>query len=379
MKPGFQITSMLLVCGFVMAILAIFSVYLYIESGNLKAHTEALESENAELSADLGQAEDALEEEKKAVAALASELDSTNSLLLETNNSLGKCQQNLSTEITLYEECTEQRDELTQSLLEASSELQNISAELDGFQEQIADSMAWFKANSDIGNLSFRLRYLADKCTSGDEINAACIPFILQEEEGWGFKSEKKDRLLSLEEMVSNKGGDCEDWSLYFKAVFNYIKSEARNEKSLVSVVPSRTGGNFPVYKDWYYVDAAGKKVGTTEDNMYVICYDSHCVVAVTDEEVKNSSDIYKLRGAPAVEPQDGQYVFTIGGFGAPDICSPDSCNYAVDIWIVITDDDIYDFHYNREWTGYKDYYEKTEYYKEQIADITSLVEGPEK
>jgi len=356
-------------------VLLVSTFYFYFESQNWREQAELLENENMQINNTLKQTQSALETEQETSEFLRSELSDTEDALNQTNNSLNKCRQDLEAETELYEECTSQKKQLTDFISETVVELDNLTAELDEFQNQIADSMSWFTLNSNIENLSFRMKYLVDKCTSGDEINAACIPFILVEEEGWGYKTEEGDHLLSFEEMIMNRGGDCEDWSLYFKGAFNYVKTQARNEKSLISVVPSSAGNTFQIYKEWHYLDATGRELGTTEDNLYVICYDSHCIVAITDQEIKNSSDIYKLRGAPALEPQDGQYMFTIGNIGAPDICEPGDCNYAVDIWIVITDDDIYDFHHNERWVGYKDYYQTAGYYREQIEEITDLME----
>lgn len=369
-----KLGSHTLLIAAVSVVLVILTIYFCLETQSWKEYAKLLEEENIQLNDTLKQTQSELEAEKETTISLTAEVADTTNLLNETNKSLNQCYSNLADETELYEECVVQKDQLTEFISETVVELDNLTAELDDFQNQIADSMAWFTFNSNIEKLSFRMKYLADSCTSGDEINAACIPFIMGKEEGWGFKSEASDRLLSLDEMVDNKGGDCEDWSLYFKGAFNYIKEEARNEKTLVSVVSSY-GNNFSIYRDWYYIDAAGKNVGTTEDNMYIICYDSHCIVAITDEEIKNSSDVYKLRGAPAIEPQDGKYMFTIGNIGAPDVCEPGNCNYAVDIWIVITDNDIYDFHYNEEWTGYQDYYEAAGHYKNQIETIADLLE----
>ena len=364
-----------IILSIISAILLISTVSFYLESSAWRSYAGALEDENAELNQSLDQRSSELEAEKETTKFLTGELGHMTSLLNETNASLVGCYGDLADETELYDECSVQKEQLTEFISETVVELDNLTAELDEFQQQVADSMSWFTFNSNIENLSFRYRYLADSCTSGDEINAACIPFIMVEEESWGYKREEGDHLLSFEEMIRNRGGDCEDWSLYFKGIFNYIKKEARNEKTLVSVISAAPGTNFNIYKDWYYEDATGRGVGTTEDNMYVICYDSHCIVAISDEEIETSEDVYKLRGAPAIEPQDGQYMFTIGSIGNPDICEPGDCNYAIDIWIVITDDDLYDFHYNGEWTGYKDYYDTAGYYKEKIGNISEIME----
>ena len=363
--------SPLITKGFVFLTLVLL-VYLLFETIYWRDHAETLEAENADLNNTLALTQDRLASEKAKSASLENELEATKQTLDETNNSLNQCLEDLAHETELYENCTERNEELIEFLYETKDELENLSAELEGFEEQIEDSMSRFIENSNIENLSASLRYQIDKCSSNTEINAPCIPIVMKNEKQWSYKREEVDKLLTLDEMVKNKGGDCEDWSLYFKAAYNYLKEQDRPERYLVSAVPGI--GDFQIYEDWYYPNAQGREVGTTNDNLYVICYDSHCIVAISDEEIENSEDIYKLRGAPAVEPQDGQYMFTIGNILAPDICTADKCDY-YDIWIVITDDDIYDFHYNQEWMGYSDYYDAAAYYKDRVDAIKELIE----
>ncbi len=357
---------------FFATLLLLFSIYFYFESVKWKDYAEELEDENAALNDTLALTGEMLANETALSASLGSELETTKQTLNETNASLDQCYSDLEEETQQLEVCLSKTEELTEFLMETKDELENLSAELEGFQEQIEQSMSWFTENSNMKNLSASLRYQVDKCTSNTEINAPCIPIVMKEEKHWAYKTEEGDTLLSLDEMVKNKGGDCEDWSLFFKAAYNYLKEEDRPERYLVSAVPGT--GNFKIYGDHYYADAEGREIGTTKDNLYIICYDSHCIVAMSDVEIKNSSDVYKLRGAPALEPQNGQYMFTIGSILAPDICSSDECDY-YDIWIVITDNDIYDFHYNWEWVSYRDYYDAAAYYKDRIDAMNNLIE----
>ncbi len=349
--------------GFVILLIA--SIYLLFQNYVLSSLTEELQSKNSAL-------EQTLDNEKALSSSLGSELEATKDELDETSAALGQCQTDLEQESSALDVCLTQNDELNEFLNETKDELELLAGQLDAFEAQIKQSMSWFTENSNMDTLPLSLKFQVDHCTSNTEINAACIPIVMKEEKGWAYKIDEGDELLSLEDMSLNKGGDCEDWSLYFKAAYNYLKAEDRPERYLVSVVPGI--GEFEIYGEHYYADAEPKEVGTTKDNVYIICYDSHCIVAISDVEIKNSSDVYKLRGAPAVEPQNGQYMFTIGSTFAPDICSPEECDYS-DIWIVITDDDIYDFHYNWMWVGYSDYYEAIRYYKSRIDAMNSLME----
>jgi len=340
-------------------------------------YTRALRAEISHLNQTLGDAQDELETERETSASLRTELEATEQLLNDTNASLQVCESGLENKTHELSVCLTRNDELSEFLDVTQEKLDLLGTELSSFEEQISLSMSWFTENSNIEVYPASLKYQVDKCTSNSEINAACIPIVMKEEKGWDYKIDEGDDLQSLEEISLNKGGDCEDWSLYFKAAYNYLKEEDRPERYIVSAVPGT--GDFEIYGPHYYAEAESKEVGTTEDYVYVICYDSHCIVAISDVEIKNSSDVYKLRGAPAIEPQNGQYMFTIGDTLAPDICSPDTCGdmtYApYDIWMIITDDDIYDFHYNSAWVGYSDYYRIAEYYQERVEAMNSLLE----
>ncbi len=354
------------------AILLLVSLYLFSESSKWLNYSAELENKNAELNATLALTQDRLASERSHSATLENELEATKSTLIETNASLNQCYSDLEDETQQLGVCLSRNEELSTFLLKTKDELENLSAELRLFQDQIEQSMSWFIDNSNMEGMPLNLKYQIDKCTSNTEINAPCIPTVMKEEKQWAYKREEDDRLLSLDEMLINNGGDCEDWSLFFKAAYNYLREEDKPERYIVSAVPGR--GTFKIYDDYFYADAERKEVGTTEDNIYVICYDSHCIVAVSDHEIKSSEDVYNLDGAPAIEPQNGQYMFTIGSMLAPSICTPDECDYS-DIWLIITDDDIYDFHYNRRWVSYKDYYSAAAYYKEKVDAMSSLIE----
>ena len=352
-------------------LLLVLTIYLFLESSKWYNYSKLLETKNAQLNETLIFTKQKLEEEKSTSAALRLELADTNRVLNETNISLGKCASELSKKEELLEGCMSRNEELISFLLETRHELQNLSSELSAFQEQINESMSWFTENSNLANMSPRLRYLADKCTTNREINAACIPVAVRIEDGWEYKRDEGDKLLSIREFAENKGGDCEDWSLYFKAAYNYLKEEDRPERTIISAVPGT--GDFKIYGNYYYAGAEKKPVGTTEDNLYVICYDSHCVVAVSKFKIENGSDVYMLRGAPAIEPQTGEYLFTVGEGPFPDVCSEEKCGYN-DIWIIITDNDIYNFRYNWKWIGYRDYYNLVVYYKNKTETINAMI-----
>ena len=159
----------------------------------------------------------------------------------------------------------------------------------------------------------------------------------------------------------------------FLQGTINYLRQRgAGKDQDLIAWQPGL--GSFTIYNGWYYDNAVPKKVGTIDDYAYVVCYDSHCAVAISPEKIESSSDVPKLEGARVVESQNGMYLFTIGdGFGH-EICSPTTCDDK-DIFIVITDDDIYE-HYNIGWLGYADFIGMSMDYQLALAEYMEFIDS---
>ncbi len=359
--------------GTLFAIFLIATIVLAFDDLGLRSRVQGLEAENERMDSLLFKAQEDVEAERQKVYSLQDDLSETEAGLAATQASLASCNESYALLSGKHLNCTKENYLLTTSLSDTRDEIEDLSESLTNFEEEIAQSMEWFTDNSNTNSMATRLKMRSHECSQGDEVNLACIPLVMEEEEGWSYHVEPRDRLLSFDEMAWEGGGDCEDWSLFFKGTINYLRQRgAGKDQDLIAWQPGP--GSFTIYNGWYYENAAPRKVGTIDDNVYVICYDSHCVVAISPETIIDSSDIPKLEGSPAIEPQNGQYLFTIGdGFGH-EVCSPSSCD-TDDIFIVITDDDIYE-HYNVGWLGYKDFLGMSVDYQLALAEYMEFIDS---
>lgn len=168
--------------------------------------------------------------------------------------------------------------------------------------------------------------------------------------------------------------GDCEDYSLIFKATLNTAKSDMAGLEA-VTFAPGGTA-NFRIYPKesaqlstdesyWYVPNAKTASLGFLDkSHFYVICYRSgatigHCTVAISPNELLSSSDMPLLSGAQVFEPQNGLYLGSVGS--EFPICSSEDCTGKLyNVQLVITDGDLYKFE-GGKWVGYADYLQKVE------------------
>lgn len=124
-----------------------------------------------------------------------------------------------------------------------------------------------------------------------------CVAHEL-EKRGYEYRSEGKDYIKSLKEFEKDDGGDCEDWSLFVKAIINEMEAEYGADE--LRVVDFSRPGYFEVYEDGgvtYYYPYADINMGIEE--LQVACFPvsggyGHC--ALVSEDV-------------IFEPQDGSYI----------------------------------------------------------------------
>ncbi len=262
--------------------------------------------------------------------------------------------------------------------------LADLKDEFRGLQNDINGSMGWFRDNAGLKpNVSWNLDIIAPRviedCVDGQTLNLACINYILERMATIRYRSDaafnQSDHLQSLAETAARGSGDCEDYSLLYKAILNTV----REKKAGLRLEAWENGGaaRFIIYPKasiqrgsdesyWYYPDAHGVEVGTPDErHAYVICYtrtaaEGHCTVALSSGEVGNSSQLTNLNGAAVFEPQDGQYLGKIGAEFT--ICDPGrwrACATTPNtITLVITDSDLYKVQ-RGGWIGYGGYAQK--------------------
>ncbi|VVC04386.1 Uncharacterised protein [Candidatus Bilamarchaeum dharawalense] len=315
------------------------------------------ENEKNQLAVQVTELNKTIHDRDQDIQDLNSQLETEQLKLIQTQNLLTHTQNELNAT----------RAELTNksiSLEEAQIEFATLQTEVENISLSINESIQWFKTNSHMSpTLEFFPGYVTSKCIQGsDTLNLACIDFFMEKRLEFFYKDESPDKLNTLDEMVAKGGGDCEDYSLFLKAVLNDIKKTEPH----VKLMGWTTGSSkFTVYEGsdtaWYYKNAQAKPLGLLEDlNPVIICYTTfytdeqlrgHCVVGLPSAKIESAADLYKLNGAQTFEPQDGSYT----GMISTDLflCGGEDCGKSTkDIIIVITDDDFYKME-NGEWQGF--------------------------
>jgi len=262
-----------------------------------------------------------------------------------------------------------------------TTELYSAKEELTNYKYEIQTSLDWFKENANLESKSLRSK-LDSKCFSSTfsscKIKAACLDLINEQFMGLKYKDDttlgKTDKFISISEFLQNKGGDCEDFSLLYKAEINYLLTGCAAKDLTIETFVSGSGNYFIDNSNlWYYADA--KKYTLKSGYIYpnIVCgvlkdpnrantFGGHCVVAFSKEKISSIDDLEKIDLAEMVEPQTGQYIGQIvyglstfkteyyfdGGY------VPEDVSY---IKQVITDDDYYI--YLSGWKSYKYMYDK--------------------
>jgi len=273
-------------------------------------------------------------------------------------------------------EAERQLAESKASLESQRQQVSQIAANLSSLETSINDSMSWFRDNAYMPkNYSWAgdifMKRVASDCTERGNLNLACISHLM---ENTAFaihyrtdtvSSGKEDFLQSVKQTINSGWGDCEDYSLIFKAILNSMRLE-NSSLTAIAWQPSASG-EFRVYPKessdstnepyWVYSNAKAAPMGSLS-HPYVICYtvdpsSGHCVVALSSIAIEGSSQVAELTGAHVFEPQNGRYLGRIGeSFG---ICTQPGCSQmAGGIWMVISDSDLY-IYGDDGWQGYAD------------------------
>ncbi len=291
---------------------------------------------------------------------------------------------------------TEQQLEASKATLESQrQQAQQIASDLSGLEASINASMAWFRINAQFPpNYSWKAdiyvkRVLSD-CVEGNELNMGCMSYLM---ENTAFaihyrtdfaSTGKADFLQSVKQTIDSGWGDCEDYSLIFKAALNSAKALQPGLQA-VAWAPGGTR-NFYIYPKeslvmkedvsyWYVPNAHKVNLGSIDSlHPFVVCYRlnqnaGHCTVALSDSPIPSSQQIGGLSGARVFEPQIGEYLGTVGSeFG---ICNPSYCfERAGAIQIAISDSDLYKFE-GGKWAGYSDYLSRVKGAESEIAQFS--------
>ncbi len=273
-----------------------------------------------------------------------------------------------------------------------SARMQNLLANFTNLQNDINDSMKWFRDNSVIrADMNTNLDYIEPRviedCVDGGVLNLACVDHILQQRMATiryrhDSSSNSSNRFQSLAETAARGSGDCKDYSLLLKAILNTVKEKnpglhisAWEPGGLDSYIIFPKASLNPLGKDtyWYMPNSRGVDLGSLDDvHGYVVCYainssEGHCTVALSGVEVNDSSQIpLAMNGAAVFEPQDGQYYGRIGHEFS--LCTASrwwDCSTTPNVIIlIISDKDLYRIE-NGKWVGYGDY-------AKEVADVSA-------
>ena len=368
-------------------LLAVYLIYYSLSLGNELASTlaglSAAESkinetqiENFNLKEEIQKLTAQLNEKTVNLSKLGAKLDATEKLLYKKESELNSTKKKLS--------------DVSLNLEETKKEFSQLSEEVIGVEKTLNESIQWFKDNAElpaVGTMGNELKDLwyegflsnvKTDCINNDgqnKLNLACVSFTMEKTLSFKYISEDPDRLFSLKEIINKDGGDCEDYSLFLKALINTLKKEKTNGWTSIEAWKSDPGYNYQISGKWYYKDVSGVQLEYLGNaNPYVICYpmtelQGHCIVALSDKKVTGVEDIGNLEGAYAFEPQNGAYMGKIGtDFHLCTKGERECENKGGSIIVVIGDKDLYQFK-NRRWTSY-------EFYKNVTSQFHHKIEG---
>lgn len=295
----------------------------------------------------------------------------------------------------------------------------NLAKELDDFNNRLDQALMWYKSNAKLNsseeenNTKFYLRKHCVEVQSNQcRIQLACLWNTNAERMTLLYKTDDvnwnvEDKILSLVDFLGNRGGDCEDFSLFFKAEINYLKDMCEGKPVVLEAWKVPDDGPRQAHQRheivyylslgetrWYIKDV---DVFDIEGFEYanIVCgimsdlksedLGGHCMIAFTQKEIVSNEDLAALDGAYIIEPQDGSF--------AGNLNSPNSQIYMIDrttydaweeYWntndtdmelfqyvdMVITDSDVHMYNNNSDsWDSYAQY-------QKRLNEEKLLIEG---
>lgn len=302
------------------------------------------------------------------------------------------------------EECLANIGQLSETNQGLQKEIEQTISEIEKYQKEIQESIKWFKDNSILEEESGKygiISYLKNNCfkKEGDicKIKTGCLYLTNSEKIGVEYKQDidvfgKEDKLQSLDDFLENGGGDCEDYSLFYKAEWNLILDYCKDIEQENIKVESWDVDKFAQSKyfldfdeEWYFEGVS--KVNLKKGYIYpnVVCgniynlntktINGHCVIAFTKKKIITKKDLIELNLAPLVEPQDGSYMGLINDnySGIYLLEEADNCRRFIPdsyIFSIITDNDYFLFSFdNCEWISYSIFDEELSNQKQNLLE----------
>jgi len=276
----------------------------------------------------------------------------------------------------LYNSLSNSNAQLNKSYSELKSEANTTIAKIEDYEIEIKKSLDWFGANSVLDNSRERILLnlkssCLEKSSSRCEINLGCFFLVNSEFLNYEYKFDSAtsgvvDKLQSVNDFVKNGGGDCEDYSLFFKAELNSLAEEClSSEVSLFGWVEKNNNTFWAnTSKSWYLPNADKKYFDKNNLFPIVVCgsmfdpksneINGHCVIALTKSRIVSFSDISSLNFAELVEPQTGEYLGVVGGFSGIYLASENLVSSSY-IDTLITDADFF-LYRGGKWNNYSEF-----------------------
>ncbi|MFA5125507.1 MAG: hypothetical protein WC462_00710 [archaeon] len=265
---------------------------------------------------------------------------------------------------------------LNKSYSDLKNEANITITKIEDYELNIKKSLDWFQANSMLDDshravlLNLKSNCL-EKSSLNCEINLGCFFLVNSEFLDYTYKldsvtSDSVDKLQSLNDFIKNKGGDCEDYSLFFKAEFNSLVEGCGDKRVNLFGWVEKKGSTFwaNTSDTWYMSDATKKYFDKNNLFPLVVCgsmfdpkssnVNGHCVIALNKIKIFSSDDVSSLESAELIEPQTGEYLGFVGQDSGIYLVSqnPDSTSY---IDTLITDNDFFLYRHNK-WNNYSEF-----------------------
>lgn len=229
--------------------------------------------------------------------------------------------------------------------LENSCDELNKTAEL--YREKINKTLSWFSLNYEFNESSKTQRNISriiDKaCISKSDLKCIiytdCISSINSEILNFTYERDplKGNNFQSIEYFLERKKGDCEDFSVFYRA--ELVKAlEICDEAPELKIILKNSeetldkGGVFPV--------VICRKKGPIPDEGV-----GHCTVAISKKEIKSEKDLKELSGAPIIESINGDYLGDVNAKSSNVYLPPEDDEYnesRLYVYQVITEDDTF-------------------------------------
>lgn len=360
---------------FAIFLLLILTAYLAFTDYNLSSDLSAAKKDIAEKKAEAISLSGQIVQKDLDISKLSSDLDSTEKKLSDSESKLNSANSKI--------------NDLNSVLDQTEKDFNKLDTQLQEVQDSIDSSVQWFKTNSklpppiEVGVKEYEYRKFLEEidgsCIKNGKINLGCISYSMKNTLKFDYKTENQDKLSTLVESIKKDGGDCEDFSLLFKAILS--KYRLNGETLELEAWHKEDGSKYMIYKNpdyyYYYQNSAGISIGSNSNNAYIICYvtkndfpilEGHCTIAISPVKITKNEEVVNLKDAKMFEPQDGAYK----GIAGQDleICNNGEigCEQEVGkIVFVLTDSDIYRFS-DGNWTSYG-------YYKELASSLKLRIE----